>query len=379
MSNDHIIAAQICVQARFALFLWGAPGIGKTAVLEELAPMLDEKIWTVLLSIREPSDQGGLPIIRPNGVTMHPPLWAHELNQEQKGIVFWDEFNTAPATTQSSALRIIHGGYAGDMKLPRETSHVAAGNPPEEFPGGFNLTAAIANRWVHIRWPLQPAIWCSGMVSGWESPPVVQVPADWRRKVPVNRGLIAAFISQHPELLLSYPTSRVEQGRAWPSPRTWERVAFLIAACDAAGYHVKSEVTRLLVLGCVGEGATITFYTWLNEQDLRDPEEYLAEPYKTPLPDRQDKVMSTLMSVCAAALSKSHADAERAGRWVTAWKVIGRVMDSAPDLAIPAARILATVITTDPALKSVKTNLPPELSKILPFLEEAKIDHKKSR
>lgn len=370
MANEHLLAAQICIQSRVPVFLWGGPGIGKTAVLEAIATALKEPIWTVILSIREPSDQGGLPVIRPDGVTMHPPMWAKQLNDKGYGVVFWDEFNTAPPTTQSSALRVIHGGYAGDLKLPENTSHVAAGNPATMVSGGYDLTAAIANRWTHIDWPTDVNAWAEGMVQGWPEPQIVRLPLGWRDGISAKRGLVAAFIRRRTDLHYVLPKNAAEQGRAWPSPRTWDRIATLLAASNAAGYSDKSAVARLLIVGCVGEAAAAEWSAWIANLDLRDPEEYLADPMLE-LPKRQDQVMATLDSVAAAALNRGRKDALQ--RYYTAWTVLGRVLEDRGDIAIPACRTLANAISNDP-FKGVRKNLPPEIEKILPLLEKAGID-----
>jgi len=367
--NDHMIATQICIQARVPVFLWGAPGVGKSICLEEIAPAIDEPIWTVILSIREPSDQGGLPIIRADGVSMHPPLWAFELKEKGHGVVFWDEFNTAPPTTQSSALRVIHGGYAGDMKLPLETSHVAAGNPATMVQGGYDLTAAIANRWTHIKWPLAPSDWCEGMVAGWPSPQIVKLPKTWRANTAASRGLLSAFITRRPELLLQLPKGAKDQGGAWPSPRMWSRVADLLTAAEACGYNKKSSVARMLILGCVGEGATEEFVKWFTNLDLKDPEEYLKNPRGVELPVRQDQIMATLDAVAAAALDRSKPEAQRKERYYAAWQVIGRILKQKGDIGIPAGRVLAANMP-----KGVERNLPEELDDILPILDTAGID-----
>lgn len=372
--QDHMIAAQICIQARTPVFLWGAPGVGKSVCLEEIAPALNEPIWTVILSIREPSDQGGLPIIRPDGVSMHPPLWAFELKEAGHGVVFWDEFNTAPPTTQSSALRIVHGGYAGDMKLPLETSHVAAGNPASMVQGGYDLTAAIANRWTHIDWPLPPADWCNGMIAGWPAAEIARLPKDWRANAAATRGILAAFIARRPELLLQLPKSAKEQGQAWPSPRMWSRVADLLTAAEACGYGKKSSVARMLVRGCVGEAATIEFTQWFTSLDLRDPEEYLADPKGVPLPARQDQIMATLDSVAAAALDRSKSAKLQEERYYKAWQVVGRILKTKGDIGIPAGRALANNMP-----KGIGKNLPEELDDILEILQKAGIDFSQKR
>jgi len=365
-----MIAAQVCMQARVPVFLWGLPGSGKTATLEVLSVALGERCWTVILSIREPSDQGGLPIIRPDGVSMHPPLWAHQLCEIGHGFVLWDEFNAAPPTTQSSALRVIHGGYAGDLKLPEATSHVAAGNPATQVAGGYDLTAAIANRWTHIEWPLTAADFCKGMVAGWPEPPICRLSPSWQNGIAANRGLVSSFIARRPELLTVLPKSVSEQGKAWPSPRMWERVAILLAAAESAGHSKRSPVASLLVKGCVGEACATEWRNWLVNLDLRDPEEYLADPIRTPLPERQDQTMATLDAVAAAALDKNRPAKAQAERYYAAFKLVGRLFRSnRGDVAIPASRLLASNMP-----KGIERNLPPELDDILPILDKAGID-----
>ena len=373
-TNDHMIATQICIQARTPVFLWGAPGVGKSAVLDEIAPALNEPIHTVILSLREPSDQGGLPIIRPDGVSMHPPLWAFELKAAGHGIVFWDEFNTAPPNTQSSALRVIHGGFAGDMRLPAETSHVAAGNPASMVTGGYDLTAAIANRWTHVDWPLPPSEWCEGMVAGWPSPEIVRLSKNWQANAAADRGVLSAFIKRRPELLLQLPKGAKLQGGAWPSPRMWSRVAHLLTAAGSCGHGKKSSVARLLTMGCVGEAAALEFTKWITDLDLRDPEEYLADPMGVPLPQRQDQMMATLDSVAAAALDSSRSEKSRLDRYYRGWRVIGRVLKDKGDIGIPAGRVLAMNMPD-----GVAKSLPDELDDLLPILQRAGIDFSQKR
>jgi len=368
-STADIIATQVCIQARTPVFLWGGPGTGKTATLEQLAEALNEPLWTVILSIREPSDQGGLPQITENGVKLHPPRWAYELKKTKHGIVFWDEFNTAPPTTQSSALRVVHGGWAGDEKLPAATSHVAAGNPPEVSTGGYDLTSAIANRWVHINWPVDPNQWAEGMVAGFPAPPIARLRANWKEGIAAKQGVVASFIRRRGEHLYALPESATEQGRAWRSPRTWTMSAHLLAAAESAGHGPKSEAARVLVAGCVGEVGQNEFSKWYVNLDLRDPEEYLRNPLNTPLPKRQDQTMATLDSVAGAALDRGKKKAQRIERYYAAWKVLGRILKSQGDIAIPAARTLAVNMPPE-----VDRALPPEVEDILPLLEKANID-----
>jgi hypothetical protein len=145
--------------------------------------------------------------------------------------------------------------------------------------------------------------------------------------------------------------------------------AILMAAAAAVGYGARSEVTRVLVAGCVGDVAAGEFFAWLVNLDLRPAEEYLANPMTTPLPRRQDQVMATLASVAAAALDRSQGPKILLSRYNAAWTVIGRINRVTPDVAIPASRILAENMPDEAA-----NNLPPEAEHMLPILQEANID-----
>src|ERR1700733_13633819 len=65
-------------------------------------------------------------------------------------------------------------------------------------------------------------------------------------------------------------------GRGWPSPRTWEMAARLMAAGNAA--RASQDARSALIRGAVGDGAGIEFLAWLVEMDLPDPEVVLADP-----------------------------------------------------------------------------------------------------
>lgn len=368
--TPEMLAFQICVQARLPVHLWGEPGIGKSTITEAVAQVLDQRLWPVLLSIREPSDQGGLPVIRDDfSVWMAPPRWAKELDEHGGGWVFLDELNTAAPAVQNSALRVVQERYAGDARLPDATSFVAAGNPPETNPGVYDLTPAMANRFVHIRWPNDHEGWIHGMVSGWPAPKVVRLPDDWREGLPSMNGLVADFISKRGELLHQKPDNPVDQGRAWPSNRMWTTAAVGLAAANSCGHDPKSHVARVIVAGCVGDAASIEFASHIANMDLRDPEEYLANPDNIPLPRRQDQMRAALSQVAAAALKERPKRKEMIQRYYAAWKVLARVMRQAKDIAIPAARILADAMPPE-----CDSQLPPELDDILDILENAQID-----
>lgn len=396
--TPEMIALQICIQAHKPVFLWGEPGIGKTSCVQALAEALDVKLWPLILSIREPSDQGGLPVIRPDGsVWMAPPRWAASVIEDEGGIVFLDELNVAPPTTQSSALRVVQEGWAGDAELPEATSFTGAGNPPETNPGAYDLTPAMANRLVHIKWPLDVTGWCEGMINGWLPPEVRKLPEGWKHGIPASRGTVASFIRKRgAKLLHAKPEDPGQAGQAWPSPRSYETMSILLAAAKSLGYGPKSEVARVLIYGCIGRinpvqidedadeegrsalppgGAGQEFINWYVHLDLRDPEDYLWRPVDTPLPRRQDQIMATLDAIAGAALNADYPQNARIERYYAAWKVLGRVSeDNMIDLAIPAAVTLGTALTQDATLGAIDRALPEECLAMEEMLIAAGVD-----
>src|SRR5262249_61100891 len=90
------------------------------------------------------------------------------------------------------------------------------------------------------------------------------------------RAAVAAFLEVRPDLVLDLPRGAAESGRGWPSPRSWEAVATLLAACEGAG--ASEEARAALVARAVGEGTAREFLSWLEDLDLPDPERALAAP-----------------------------------------------------------------------------------------------------
>ena len=350
-------ALAISVQAGVPVLLWGSPGTGKTSVVRALGEALDWPTEVVIGSIREPADFAGLPVVIDGAVQMAPPLWARRLAAMGYGMLFLDELTTAPPAVQAAMLRVVLERVVGDLALPDRVRVVAAANPPEEAADGWQLSAPLANRLVHLDWPVDARSVARGIAVGFPPPPRFDGRDPTEAQELAVRAAVGAFLEVRPALVLQVPAVADQAGRGWPSPRSWESVARLLAACDAVG--ASEEARTLLVLGAVGEGAGIEFLSWLANMDLRDAEEVLADPDGFDLPDRSDRAFAVLTAVAAVAIARGDAES-----WSAAWRVVARVAESAPDVATLAARSLA-------GARPEGAELPSGLLQIAPVLRAA--------
>jgi hypothetical protein len=335
--------------ARLSVLVWGPPGVGKSAAIHAWAEHRGLQCWTVIASLREPSDFGGLPVVSGHadgqaglpGVSFVPPRFAVEASRHG-GVIFLDELTTAPPAVQAALLRAVVDRAFGDLELdPGKVTVVAAANPPEQAAGGWDLAPPLANRFVHCTYDLAPLDWVEEFPGYWGQPPELAfggkrlAEGAWAKA----RAMVASFIRARPLLLLQVPKEECERGRAWPSPRTWDFASRLLAFSGGRA----SEHLIPLLEGCVGSGPALEFATWLRELDLPDPEKLLAAPGEYRHPARSDQAYAVLSAVAQAAIANLAPD-----RWLAAWTILAAAAEAGgADVAAASARRLALARKAD--------------------------------
>ena len=135
----------IPVNKQRPVFLYGPPGIGKTAVMEQIAKEMNIGIVSYSMTHHTRQSALGLPFIKTKsfgGVeydvsefTMSEILsdvYSYiEKTGHREGILFLDEINCVSETLAPSMLRFLQYKSFGSHSVPDGWVIVAAGNPPE--------------------------------------------------------------------------------------------------------------------------------------------------------------------------------------------------------------------------------------------------------
>ncbi|MFJ6854368.1 AAA family ATPase [Streptomyces sp. NPDC091271] len=361
--SPQLEALALAVTANQPVLLWGEPGIGKSAGMEQLAAGLGLELETVIASVHEPSDFAGLPVVGDDpavtGVPMAPPDWAVRLARAGRGLLFFDELSSAPPAVQAALLRVVLERRVGSLRLPEAVRVVAAANPPSSAADGWHLSPPLANRFVHLRWTHDPRTVARGMAGTW---PDLNVPVVDPARVPGAaaraRGAVSGFLTARPGLVHHIPADAESRGRAWPSPRTWDMALRLLATGYAAG--AGREAVAAVLTGAVGDGAGIELLSYLEHLDLPDPDRVLADPDAFSLPGRGDRQLAFLIAVVAAV----QGDLTRE-RWEAGWAVLAKAVDAGvPDVAARAAVDLA-------GMRSLDWPVPPGIDGFLDLLRQS--------
>ncbi|GAB3971230.1 MoxR family ATPase [Plantactinospora veratri] len=344
--DPQLEALTLAVAADLPVLLWGEPGIGKTAVLNQLASALDLPLTTVIASVHEPSDFAGLPVLGDDpavqGVPMAPPDWAVRLVRAGRGLLFLDELSTAPPAVQAALLRVVLERRIGALRLPPGVRIVAAANPRSSAADGWELSPPLANRFVHLQWTHDPQVVVRGLGGTWPRAALPRLaPERLPEAVAFARRAVCEFLTARPGLVHRLPENEARRGGAWPSPRSWDMTLRLVAFATAA--DTSREVLSMLVRGTVGDGPGLELLASLDRLDLPDPEVLLADPARADLPERGDLRQAVLDGVVDAVRKRPDRS-----RWDAAWKLLVRALETgAPDLVVVPAATLAALRQPD--------------------------------
>ena len=213
----------------------GAPGLGKSSILRQVAKDLGVGFIDVRLAQREPVDIRGLPVPEEDGVKwLVSSDWPRDMNS--RGIILFDEITAADRSLQVAAYEFILDRRLGELyTVPNGWYICAAGNRTEDRAVATTISSALANRFMHLELGEDVESWLS-----------------WARSHEI-RPEVMAFIRFSPQTLFRQKNENLERG--WPSPRAWERVSRMLDILK----DDDESLIRKTVYGLVGNRAGVEF------------------------------------------------------------------------------------------------------------------------
>lgn len=290
MSTMNVAQAANAIKAYNAAnipaFIWGAPGIGKSDIVAQVAAEASLPLIDVRAVLLDPVDVRGLPAVQDGRAVWAQPDFLPRADRDgPAGILFLDELNAAPMSVQAAFFQLVLNRRIGEYQLPDGWRIVAAGNRQSDRAAAQRMPSALANRFAHID--------VEADVQTWKA---------WAMRVDLN-PLVVAFIDFRKPLLHLMPGAKPDDtslpaipadARAFPTPRAWASVAKVADAPD--------DIRPALVAGLVGEGPAAEFEgfvrVWRNLPSIAD---IIANPDRVTIPNDP----ATLFAVSGALARKA--------------------------------------------------------------------------
>lgn len=252
---------ELAWKQRKPVFLHGAPGIGKSSVVQQAAKAIAEAegikdffVKDIRLSQMDPTDLGGLPIPKGEGNAtamgrIYPEWWP---TGNEYGILFFDELNKGTPSTQAAAYQLILDRRMGDRELSPNVLIVAAGNRSTDNVTVYDMDSALQNRFpMHIE---------------------VEVPSKdeliaYFESIGKNDMKIFGFWNYSERSIFRFDDKGADP--SWASPRSWEFLADLIGDIKTtAPRHEQMKEIKDYAVAAIGDvvGREFAAFVRLNEE-----------------------------------------------------------------------------------------------------------------
>ena len=245
------------------LMVWGAPGLGKSTIIRELAKAYGVNFIDVRLAQREPVDVRGLPVPTENGVEWQVSAeWPRD--PKSKGIILFDELTAADRSLQVAAYEFILDRRLGDLyKVPDGWYICAAGNRTADRAVSTTMSSALANRFLHVELESNADNWL-----------------EWAVKNEIHPS-VSGFVRFRPAMLFNQENENLERG--WPTPRSWERVSTMLKVLPD-----DENLIRHTVYGLVGNRAGVEFLAFHKTAQNLSVKEMMLGKSKVSIPQKAD-------------------------------------------------------------------------------------------
>ena len=205
------------------VFIWGPPGIGKSALVEQFAKSVGMECVSLLGSQLAPEDIIGVPRIEDGISRFCPPA---QIARQDPYCLFLDELNACSQEVQKAFYSLINDRRIGDFVLPSGSVVIGAGNRAQDAAIVKPVSSALINRMAHVQLRASSRDWLA-----------------WAAEASIH-PLIVDYIGLRPDHLWAKPQKHEEP---FSTPRSWHILSDALHSYGAAG--VTEVVVKTLSCG----------------------------------------------------------------------------------------------------------------------------------
>lgn len=209
------------------VFIWGAPGIGKSALVEKFADMVGLPCVSLLGSQLAPEDIIGIPQIKGDTSEFLPPKM---IARKEPYVLFLDELNACSQEVQKAFYSLIHERRIGEYHLPKGSVVIGAGNRSNDGAIVKTMSSALINRMFHVQLKANPDQWL-----------------EWAYENQLHPW-VTDYIGQRPDHLFSEPPKTEEP---YSTPRSWHMLSDALKEYGAGNVEISEDILRVLVYGSI--------------------------------------------------------------------------------------------------------------------------------
>lgn len=206
------------------VFIWGPPGIGKSALVQRFAAEVGLPCVSLLGSQLAPEDLIGVPQIIDGKSRFCPPMM---IARDEPYVLFLDELNASSPEVQKSFYSLILERRVGEFHLPKGSVIIGAGNRAQDAAIVKPMASALTNRLVHVQLKVNPREWLA-----------------WAREAALH-PMVLEYVATRPDHLWSQPPKTEEP---FSTPRAWH---MLSDALYEFGDKATDEWLEVLATGCL--------------------------------------------------------------------------------------------------------------------------------
>lgn len=270
-----------CMEAGLVPFVTSSPGLGKSAVVKQIAEEFGLQLIDLRLSQCAPEDLMGLPMRNAQGRAEFAPFAMFPIKGDPKPegkngwLLFLDEFNSATTSVQAAAYKLILDHMVGMYELHEDVYCVCAGNLATDRAIVKDMSTAMQSRLIHLEMVVSHREFMDHAMKN-----------DFDHR-------IMGFLEFQPAKLHLFKADHAD--KTFACPRTWEFASKLIKGKPV------NKISPGLIAGTVSDGVAVEFMEFLKEYDnLPSYQRICAEPDQVEIPSSS----GTRFAIVTMLLSK---------------------------------------------------------------------------